>query len=109
MGYPGHEPEVEMLRLHSRSIVEPQQVFTPESILDLQAQLPSVFAAETLLHYIVQLAEASRRHPDIALGASPRAALCLLRCARRGPFSTGGTTARTRMCKRWRWACWDIG
>src|SRR5258707_9209772 len=54
MGYPGHEPEVEMLRLHSRPIVEPQQVFTPESILELQAQLPSVFAAETLLHYIVQ-------------------------------------------------------
>jgi MoxR-like ATPase len=82
MGYPGHEPEVEMLRLHSRPIVEPQQVFSPESILELQAQLPSVFAAETLLHYIVQLVEASRRHPDIALGASPRAALCLLRCAR---------------------------
>ncbi len=82
MGYPGHEPEVEMLRLHSRPIVEPQQVFTPEAILELQAQLPSVFAAETLLHYIVQLAETSRRHPDVALGASPRAALSLLRCAR---------------------------
>src|SRR5207302_6929629 len=56
--------------------------FTPESILDLQAQLAGVYAAETLLHYIVQLAEASRRHPDVALGASPRAALSLLRCAR---------------------------
>jgi MoxR-like ATPase len=82
MGYPGHEPEVEMLRLHSRPIVEPRQVFTPEAILELQAQLSSVFAAETLLHYIVQLTETSRRHPDVALGASPRAALCLLRCAR---------------------------
>ena len=28
------------------------------------------------------LTEASREHPDVALGASPRAALCLLRCAR---------------------------
>jgi MoxR-like ATPase len=82
MGYPGHEPEVEMLRLHSRPIVEPRQVFTPESILELQSQLPGVFAAETLLHYIVQLAEATRKHPDVALGASPRAALSLLRCAR---------------------------
>ena len=27
-------------------------------------------------------AEASRRHPDVALGASPRASLCLLRSAR---------------------------
>ena len=75
MEYPGHGPEVEMLRLHSRPVVEPQQVFTPESVLELQHQLPNVFAAETLLDYIVALAEASRGHPDVALGASPRAAL----------------------------------
>src|SRR5881275_2892800 len=62
MGYPGHEPEVEMLRLHSRPAVEPDEVFTPETIVELQRQLPGVYAAETLLHYIVQLAEASREH-----------------------------------------------
>jgi MoxR-like ATPase len=82
MDYPGHESEVEMLRLHSRPAVEPDQVFTPTTILELQRQLSGVYAAETLLHYIVHLAEASRRHPDVALGASPRAALTLLRCAR---------------------------
>lgn len=82
MGYPGHEPEVEMLRLHSRPPEEPAQVLTPDAILDLQRDLPNVYAAETLLHYIVALAEASRQHPDVALGASPRAALNLLRCAR---------------------------
>ncbi|HEX4613919.1 MAG TPA: MoxR family ATPase, partial [Urbifossiella sp.] len=37
---------------------------------------------ESLYPYIVQLAEESRKHPDVALGASPRAALNLLRCAR---------------------------
>jgi len=41
-----------------------------------------VHGSDSLLHYIVDLAEASRAHPDLALGASPRAALCLLRCAR---------------------------
>lgn len=82
MDYPGHDPEVAMLRLHSRPIVEPEQVFTAQSILELQGKLSGVFAAETLLNYIVALAEASRRHPDVALGASPRAALSLLRCAR---------------------------
>jgi MoxR-like ATPase len=51
-------------------------------VLDLQEHLPLVFGADTLLHYIVALAEASRDHPDAALGASPRAALSLLRCAR---------------------------
>ena len=44
--------------------------------------LPSVVARETILRYIVELAEASRNHPDVFLGASPRAALSLLRCAR---------------------------
>src|SRR5262249_7154468 len=59
MGYPGHDPEVEMLRLHSRPMGEPEQVFTPEEIIELQHQVPGVYAAETLLHYIVTLAEAS--------------------------------------------------
>src|SRR5436309_5751081 len=42
MLYPGHEPEVEMLRLHSRPAVEPEQVFTPEGVLDIQSRLPLV-------------------------------------------------------------------
>jgi MoxR-like ATPase len=82
MGYPAHDGEVTMLKLHSGIIGEASQVFTPELILDLQWRLASVHGAESLLHYIVDLADASRQHPDLALGASPRASLCLLRCAR---------------------------
>jgi MoxR-like ATPase len=82
MGYPGHRHEVAMLELLSRPVAEVEQVFTPELILDLQRQLAAVHGTEALLDYIVQLAEASRAHPDVALGASPRASLCLLRCAR---------------------------
>src|SRR5262245_37434578 len=82
MGYPGHDAEVRMLRVHSQPFAELEAMFDPETILELQHQLPGVYAAETLLHYIIAVAEASRTHPDVALGASPRAALCLLRCAR---------------------------
>jgi MoxR-like ATPase len=82
MGYPGHQGEVDMLKLHSGPVSEAAQVFTPELILDIQFQLAQVHGAETLLHYIVDVAEASRDHPDLALGASPRASLNLLRCAR---------------------------
>ena len=49
---------------------------------DLQSKLPAIFGGDPLYHYIVKLAEASRRHPDVSLGASPRAALSLMRCAR---------------------------
>ena len=82
MGYPGHDAEVEMLKLHSRPVNEVEPLFTPEQIQHIQGLLPGVYGDETLLHYIVELAEASRHHPDLALGASPRAALCLLHCAR---------------------------
>jgi MoxR-like ATPase len=82
MGYPGHTREVDMLKLLSGPVAEPEQLFTPDLVLDIQRQLPLVHGTEALLHYIVDLAEASRNHPDLALGASPRASLCLLRCAR---------------------------
>jgi MoxR-like ATPase len=82
MGYPGFDHEVNMLKLHNRPVVEPQPLFTPDTILNLQAKLPAVFGRESLYRYIVELAEATREHPDLALGASPRAALNLLKCAR---------------------------
>jgi MoxR-like ATPase len=82
MGYPGHGHEVEMLKVHSAPVAEVEQLFTPETILEIQQQLATVHGTEALLHYIVSLAEASRQHPDVSLGASPRASLCLLRCAR---------------------------
>jgi MoxR-like ATPase len=82
MSYPGHGNEVAMLKLHSAPPAEIEEVFSPELILDLQRQLAQVHGSEELFQYIVDLAEASREHPDLALGASPRAALCLLRCAR---------------------------
>jgi MoxR-like ATPase len=82
MGYPGAAREVEMLKLLSGTGMEPEQLFTPELVLDIQRQLGAVHGTEALLQYIVALAEASREHPDLLLGASPRASLCLLRCAR---------------------------
>jgi MoxR-like ATPase len=82
MGYPGHEQEVNMLKLYSGPVADVEPVFDTDFILEIQRQLGSVHGSEELLNYIVDLAEASRRHPDVALGASPRASLCLLRCAR---------------------------
>ena len=52
------------------------------AILRMQASLNNVYGKDELMHYIVSLAEESRQHPDVLLGASPRAALCLLKCAR---------------------------
>jgi MoxR-like ATPase len=98
MGYPAPRDEVAMLKLHGAPRARPvdadvspaeadlvatvRQLFSAEEILDVQWRLGGVHADEALLEYIVDLSEASRAHPDLALGASPRASLCLLRCAR---------------------------
>jgi MoxR-like ATPase len=82
MGYPGRKGEIDLLRLHSAPPALVDQLFTAEDILDIQWRLAEVHGSDGLMEYIVDLAEASRSHPDVALGASPRASLCLLRCAR---------------------------
>jgi MoxR-like ATPase len=82
MGYPGFDHEVNLLKLHSRPAVEVGPLFNPQVILGLQNKLPAVYGHQILYEYIIQLAEESRGHPDVALGASPRAALNLLKCAR---------------------------
>jgi MoxR-like ATPase len=82
MGYPGRRSEVDLLRLQSSPPALVDQLFTAEDILDIQWRLGEVHGTDALFEYIVDLAEASREHPDVSLGASPRASLCLLRCAR---------------------------
>jgi MoxR-like ATPase len=82
MGYPGPDKEADMLRLHSKPPAQVQQLFTSDLILEFQERLNQIYGKDELMTYIVDLAEASRRHPDVTLGASPRASLCLLRCAR---------------------------
>ncbi len=82
MGYPGRKSEIDLLRTHSAITPAIDQLFNADDILDIQWRLTEVYGSNTLMEYIVDLAETSRKHPDVALGASPRASLCLLRCAR---------------------------
>ena len=53
-----------MLRLHSAPTALTEQLFTAEQILDIQWRLAEVHATDALMDYIVDLAEASRQHPD---------------------------------------------
>jgi MoxR-like ATPase len=48
----------------------------------MQRALEDVFVAEAIEAYIVELAQATRRDPRVALGASPRGSLALLKLAR---------------------------
>jgi len=83
IGYPSPESESEiLLRLQlSHPVEQIQQVLTTEELLDAQKRVRQIFVHQKVRDYIVRLVQATRSHPDIALGASPRGSLALLRCA----------------------------
>jgi len=84
MGYPSAEAELTMLSEHGATA--PLETVTPvvdvARVRHLAAAVQGVHAAEALKQYVVDLVRRTRTHPDLRLGASPRAALHLLRAAR---------------------------
>ncbi len=83
IGYPSSEAESEiLLRLQLRHPVEQvRQVLTTDELLDSQQEVRQVFVHEKVRDYMVRLVQATRSHADVALGASPRGSLALLRSA----------------------------
>jgi MoxR-like ATPase len=84
MGYPDRHAEITMLDEHAAT--DPLDVLVPVSdaaeVRALIAGVRTVHVAEALKGYAVDLAAATRRSPEIRLGASPRAALHLVRSAK---------------------------
>lgn len=79
LGYPGPEREAEILDRYRRE--NPLEALAPvlgtEELLRLQRLVREVRVADAVRGYIVALVQATRRHPEIRLGASTRAALGL--------------------------------
>jgi MoxR-like ATPase len=84
MGYPDREAELAMLdeRATTDPLTELAPVTDAAHVRDLVAAVSRLHVAEPLRRYVVSLVEATRRSPDLRLGASPRAGLQLLRAAR---------------------------
>jgi len=82
-GYPSFEDEVAILeRFRERNPLDDlAPVLSAEDAVNLQRLSASVRVHPDLVRYIVRIAEASRRHPDVALGISPRGSQALLRAA----------------------------
>ena len=83
LGYPQAELEIAMLqRLQVRHPIDDlQTVATAEEVLECQRAVRTVHADEKVSRYIVQLIQATRDHPDLILGGSPRASMALLHSA----------------------------
>jgi MoxR-like ATPase len=81
MGYPNPDEEKQILQnlLHDHPIISLSQTAEIDEILKSKADIWQVNIDETLHEYIVALVNATRNHADIILGASPRAALALVK------------------------------
>ncbi len=84
MGYPSGEAELAMLDSHSggHTARGPRAGDDGCGIASLIDVVRTVHVADDVRRYIVDLVTATRRHPELRLGASPRAGLQLLRTAR---------------------------
>jgi MoxR-like ATPase len=84
MGYPSGAAELEMLGRHGEHdpLASLAPVCDADTIRSLIATARTVYAADAVKEYVVALVRATRSTPDLRLGASPRAALHLLRAAK---------------------------
>jgi MoxR-like ATPase len=79
IGYPTEEEESTILERFRAEDPFPKltAVTTPEEILQLQVERSAIRVEASIRDYVVAVARATRQHPEIELGASPRATLAL--------------------------------
>ena len=91
MGYPDRSSEIQMLQAHSAD--EPLESLAPVTdAAEVRAMIDAVrqvYVAPAIDAYVVDLVSATRQHSHVRLGASPRAALHLLRAARASAALSG--------------------
>lgn len=83
LGYPEEPDEAKILRnLKKQHPIETvKQVVNGTDLLALRDAVSDVHVDESLERYILSLVRATRSHPDLALGASPRGSLALYKTA----------------------------
>ena len=87
LGYPSETHEVDILKrfrhqLHKVDLTQIMPVFTKDDIAQLQELVSRIYIEDDILTYISKLVRATRSHGQIYLGASPRAALALMKSAK---------------------------
>ena len=93
VGYPDEAAERAIARRHSGEAAEPltgvPAVSDAATILALRERVRRLRVADEVEAYLVALIAATRRHPSLSLGASPRASVALYRAAQAWAFLDG--------------------
>jgi MoxR-like ATPase len=84
LGYPGRDAELAILDSNGAAdaLLQLRPVISATEIIQMCQAVRTVHIADPLKGYMVDLAEASRNHPGLLLGLSPRATLQLARATR---------------------------
>ena len=113
--YPDEDEELQIVSRDSQPVTEVANALTPDEFADIRNAAASVHVAPTLMEYAVRLARATR-HPEasgvpldsaatssrsrVALGASPRGSMYLIRAARARALLDGRDYATPHDIKR---------
>ncbi len=87
VGYPSRDEEEQILRGHHdgrgpAALHEVETVLSPEALADYRATIQQVHVDDDLFAYIARLADRTRNHEALVLGASPRASVGILKGAK---------------------------
>ncbi|MFF5996645.1 MoxR family ATPase [Lysinibacillus sp. KU-BSD001] len=88
MGYPTAQQEIEILRRaeNKKPIQEITSVMTIDELRELQHAVQQVYIEDGVKSYIIDIARATRQHPRVYLGVSPRASIALMKAAQAYAF-----------------------
>ncbi|HEY6042513.1 MAG TPA: MoxR family ATPase, partial [Anaerolineae bacterium] len=81
LGYPASADELRILesQQHGHPIDNLAQVISADELISAQRAVQDIYLDGSIKSYIVSLVEATRKHPDVYLGASPRGSLALFK------------------------------
>ncbi len=81
LGYPSMTDEITILdrQQHSHPVDDLDQVIEANELIRLQESIKDIYVDPLVKQYIVSIVDATRNHPAVYLGASPRGSLALFR------------------------------
>lgn len=86
IGYPSLENQMRIIKAqrYQNPLLDLKEVTNAKNILEVQNYLSSVRVGDPVLRYAIRLCEATREHPLVEQGVSPRGVSALVRMARAG-------------------------
>ncbi|MBU6452116.1 MAG: MoxR family ATPase [Cyanobacteria bacterium REEB67] len=90
LGYPNVEQESEIIKKSMQDgAFHVDSILTTDDVLQARQAVRRVFVHDALVNYIVNIVHATRKHPSILLGVSPRGSQLLVRASQAAAFVDG--------------------